>query len=81
MQDAESALEGNLKDIDKSRAIFCKAEALYHLGDFEMSLVYYHRGMKIRPEFDHFRQGVQKAKEAIKNILKSKFPFYIHFHR
>ncbi|XP_024945006.1 uncharacterized protein LOC107271955 isoform X1 [Cephus cinctus] len=69
LQDAEAALKGKLKDPNTARAIFYKAEALYHLGDFELSLVHYYRGMRIRPEFDQFRLGVQKAKEAIQNIL------------
>ncbi|KAI5736721.1 hypothetical protein M8J76_006404 [Diaphorina citri] len=46
-----------------------KAEALYHLGDFEHSLMYYHRGLKIRPELEEFRLGVQKAQEAIENTI------------
>ena len=72
LQDAEAALRGKLKDPKNARAIYYKAEALYHLGDFELSLVFYYRGMRIRPEFDQFRLGVQKAKEAIQNILGSK---------
>ncbi|XP_043480078.1 outer dynein arm-docking complex subunit 4-like isoform X2 [Leptopilina heterotoma] len=69
LQDAEAAIRGKLKDPKNARAIYYKAEALYHLGDFELSLVFYYRGMRIRPEFDQFRLGVQKAKEAIQNIL------------
>lgn len=53
-----------------ANAIYCKAEALYYLNDFEMSLVYYYRGMRIRPEYGQFRLGVQKAKDAIQNILR-----------
>lgn len=70
LDDAEAALRLNPKDSSKSKAVYCKAEALYHLGDFEMSLVYYYRGMRIRPEFDEFRLGVQKAKDAIQNVLR-----------
>ena len=69
LEDAEAALHGRAKDPHNAKALFSKAEALYHLGDFELSLVFYYRGMKIRPEFDQFRLGVQKAKEAIQNIL------------
>ncbi|KAK0089788.1 hypothetical protein PV325_005414 [Microctonus aethiopoides] len=69
LEDAEAALNEKVKDPNNARAMFYKAEALYHLGDFELSLVYYYRGMRIRPEFDQFRLGVQKAKEAIQNIL------------
>lgn len=73
LEDAEAALNEKVKDPNNARAMFYKAEALYHLGDFELSLVYYYRGMRIRPEFDQFRLGVQKAKEAIQNILGSKY--------
>ncbi|XP_050463617.1 outer dynein arm-docking complex subunit 4 isoform X2 [Cataglyphis hispanica] len=70
LDDAEAALRLNPKDSSNAKAVYCKAEALYHLGDFEMSLMYYYRGMKIRPEFDQFRLGVQKARDAIQNILR-----------
>uniref|UniRef100_A0A8D9ENR6 Outer dynein arm-docking complex subunit 4 n=1 Tax=Cacopsylla melanoneura TaxID=428564 RepID=A0A8D9ENR6_9HEMI len=66
LEDAETALENDKSFI---RAIFQKAEALYHLGDFEHSLMYYHRGLKIRPELEEFRLGVQKAQEAIENTI------------
>lgn len=69
LQDAETALQCKLKDSVNARAVYYKAEALYYLGDFEMSLVYYYRGMRMRPEFGQFRLGVQKAKDAIRNIL------------
>nr|XP_012215081.1 PREDICTED: tetratricopeptide repeat protein 25 isoform X2 [Linepithema humile] len=70
LDDAEMALQVNPKDSSNAKAIYCKAEALYHLGDFEMSLVYYYRGMRIRPEFGQFRLGVQKAKNAIQKVLR-----------
>lgn len=69
LDDAEKVLQINPKDSNNAKAIYCKAEALYHLGDFEMSLVYYYRGIRIRPEFDQFRLGIQKAKNAIEKIL------------
>lgn len=69
LEDAEAALQENSKDPSNARAMYYKAEALYHLGDFELSLVYYYRGMRIRSEFDGFRLGVQKAQEAIQNII------------
>ncbi|XP_078043878.1 outer dynein arm-docking complex subunit 4 isoform X2 [Augochlora pura] len=69
LQDAENALRYKMKSANMAKAIYCKAESLYHLGDYEMSLVYYYRGMRIRPEYGQFRLGVQKSKDAIKNIL------------
>ena len=46
------------------------------MGDFEYSLVYYHRGHKLRPELNEFKLGIQKAQEAIDNSIGSK---YYHF--
>ncbi|KAL7011962.1 hypothetical protein ACKWTF_014532 [Chironomus riparius] len=64
--DAETALE-----IDKNsiRAIYQKAEALYYLGKFEHSLMFFHRGLRLRPELNNFRLGVQKTQEAIENTI------------
>jgi hypothetical protein len=42
---------------------------LYAKGDFEMALVYFHRGQTLRPELDDFRLGIQKAREAIDNSI------------
>lgn len=54
------------------QGMFQKAEALYNAGDFEMALVYYHRGNRLRPELLEFRLGIQKAREAIINCVGSK---------
>ncbi|KAJ3654899.1 hypothetical protein Zmor_014052 [Zophobas morio] len=68
LKDAETAL-----NIDKSylKAIYQKAEALYYLGDFEHSLMYYHRGLHIRPDHEDFKLGVHKAQKAIENAIGS----------
>ncbi|VVC27307.1 Hypothetical protein CINCED_3A001415 [Cinara cedri] len=66
LKDAEVALN---EDSSYLKAIYQKAEALYHLGDFEHSLVFYHRGLHVRPELEQFRLGVQKAREAIENVI------------
>lgn len=47
-------------------------------GDFEMALLYYHRGHKSKPEGDEFRLGIQKAKEAINNAIGSNIPLQLH---
>ena len=67
-EDAEIALK---EDKEFFKAIFQKAEALYSKGDFELALVFYHRGNKLRPELDEFRLGIQKAREAISNSIGS----------
>jgi len=69
LADADAAMAHDRHFI---KAILAKAEALYHLGDFEHSLVYYHRGQRLRPEQNAFRLGVQKAQEAIENCIGSE---------
>lgn len=68
LQDAETAL---LLDKANIRAIYQKAEALYYLGQFEHSLMFFHRGLRLRPELASFRLGVQKTQEAIENTIGS----------
>jgi hypothetical protein len=53
---------------------------LYAKGDFEMALVFYHRGNKLRPELDEFRLGIQKAREAIDNSIGSKLSNTLQAH-
>ena len=55
------------------QGIYQKAQALYYQGDFEMALVFYHRGHKLRPELQEFRLGIQKAQEAIDNSVGCKY--------
>jgi hypothetical protein len=47
LADAEASLK---EEPDFFKGIYQKAEALYAKGDFEMSLVFFHRGNKSRPE-------------------------------
>lgn len=46
------------------------------MGHFEKALVMFHRGSRLRPENPTFRAGIQRATEAIMNIIgcKSKPP-------
>ncbi|XP_045209330.1 outer dynein arm-docking complex subunit 4-like isoform X2 [Mercenaria mercenaria] len=68
LNDAEASLE---EDKNYHKGIYQKAQALYYQGDFEMALVFYHRGHKLRPELQEFRLGIQKAQEAIDNSVGS----------
>ena len=54
------------------QGLLCKADALYFKGEFEMALVFYHRGNKLRPEQHEFRLGIQKCQEAINNSVGCK---------
>lgn len=58
LTDAETALRMDPKD---AKALLRKSEALYYCGEFELSLVHYHRGLRTRPDLYEFRLGVQKA--------------------
>lgn len=65
--DAEEALKLDPKD---AKALLRKAEALYYCGEFEMSLVHYHRGLRARPDLNDFRLGVQKAQVSLFMFLR-----------
>lgn len=75
LADADTSLK---EDSDFFKGKFQKAEALYAMGDFEMALVYYHRGNKLRPELDEFRLGIQKAREAIDNSIGNPRDYKLH---
>ncbi|KAJ1549133.1 Tetratricopeptide repeat protein 25, partial [Nowakowskiella sp. JEL0078] len=64
--DADSTLQDNQEFF---KGLYQKAEALYAQGDFELALVYYHRGNRLRPEMHEFRIGIQKSREAIENSI------------
>ncbi|KAK2191054.1 hypothetical protein NP493_60g01047 [Ridgeia piscesae] len=51
------------------KGLLQKAEAYYQQAKFEYSLMFYHRGNKLRPEVQAFRLGIQKAQEAIDNSV------------
>jgi len=69
--------EASLEDADKAlkidptycKAIYQKAETLYMMSDFEMALVFFHRGNQLRPELPEFSLGIHKAQEAINNSI------------
>lgn len=66
LKDAEKSM---VDDKDYHRGMFQKAEVLFNQGDFEMALVFYHRGNQRRPDLIPFWLGIQKAKEAIVNCV------------
>ncbi|KAI8839639.1 hypothetical protein BJ741DRAFT_598250 [Chytriomyces cf. hyalinus JEL632] len=66
LADANESLK---EDDEFFKGLFQKAEALYAMGDFELALMFYHRGNRLRPELDTFRIGIQKSREAIENSI------------
>ncbi|XP_022049286.2 outer dynein arm-docking complex subunit 4 isoform X1 [Acanthochromis polyacanthus] len=68
LKDAEASLKG---DTTFSEGLYMKAEVLYHMAEFEFALVFYHKGLKLRPQVQEFRLGIQKAQEAIENSIGS----------
>ena len=53
----------------KFQGLYEKAEALYAMGEFELALVFFHRGKKIRSDVREFQLGINKAQEAIDNCV------------
>ena len=39
------------------------------MGEFELALMFYHRGKKLRPDLREFQLGINKAQEAIDNSV------------
>lgn len=72
LADAEESLKEN-KEFTKG--LYQKAEALYAMGEFELALVFYHRGKKIRGDVREFQLGINKAQEAIDNCVGGKNNF------
>ncbi|XP_054861302.1 outer dynein arm-docking complex subunit 4 isoform X1 [Amphiprion ocellaris] len=68
LKDAEASLK---VDATFFEGLYMKAEALYHMAEFEFALVFYHRGLKLRPQIQEFRLGIQKAQEAMENSIGS----------
>ncbi|XP_078280479.1 outer dynein arm-docking complex subunit 4 isoform X7 [Rhinoraja longicauda] len=68
LNDAEASQMGKK---DFYRGVYRKAESLYAKGEFELALIFYHRGQKLRPDDHLFRLGIQKAREAIDNSVGS----------
>ncbi|KAH6568977.1 hypothetical protein BASA50_000574 [Batrachochytrium salamandrivorans] len=66
LKDADASLR---EDPSYFKGQYQKAEALYAQSDFELALMYYHRGHRLRPELNEFRTGIQKAREAIDNSI------------
>ena len=58
-----------------SPALSQKAEALYALGEFEMALVFFSRGLRLRPDMAVFPLGVDTATEAIENAIGGQSAF------
>ena len=39
------------------------------MGEFELALMFYHRGKKLRGDLREFQLGINKAQEAIDNSV------------
>lgn len=66
LADAEESLKENR---EFTKGLFQKAEALYAMGEFELALVFFHRGKKLRGDVKEFQLGINKAQEAIDNCV------------
>ncbi|TPX52671.1 hypothetical protein SeMB42_g01243 [Synchytrium endobioticum] len=79
LEDADSALSTDPHFI---KALYCKAEALYDMGEFELSLVQYHRGHRLKPELCEFMLGVHKAtasiSQAVAQLSEARAAQHVH---
>ncbi|KAI8924933.1 hypothetical protein BC831DRAFT_401767 [Entophlyctis helioformis] len=66
LKDADEILA---QDAKSARGIMCKADALFAAGDFEMAMVWYHRGDRLRGEHVEFKRGVVRCREAIERAM------------
>jgi tetratricopeptide (TPR) repeat protein len=66
LADAEESLKENR---EFTKGLYQKAEALYAMGEFELALVFFHRGKKLRGDVKEFQLGINKAQEAIDNCV------------
>jgi tetratricopeptide (TPR) repeat protein len=71
LHDADKVLELEATNI---KAMLCKAEALYALGDFETSMVWFARGNHQRPELPEFPLGIEKCYDAIQKAIQKFEP-------
>ena len=82
LDDAEDVLEEDplAEDDHLIKAFLYKAEALFQLGNFESSAVWFYRYSRVRPghaDDDEIRIGLQKCEKAVNNSLGSQcFNFY-----
>ncbi|MPC20677.1 Tetratricopeptide repeat protein 25 [Portunus trituberculatus] len=68
--DVQFELAGSYYRYDRNNvhpvtAVLVQAEALYGMGEFERSLVLFHRGARKRPDLTAFTRGIHKAREAV----------------
>ena len=52
-----------------TQAVLLKADALFMAGNFEFSLLLYHKGKSLRPDIPEFAAGISKAKIAMDYIF------------
>jgi hypothetical protein len=45
------------------------------MGEFELALMFYHRGKKLRSDLREFQLGINKAQEAIDNSVGGIYSF------
>lgn len=72
LKDAELAWDPNNPNETYTQGLYQYAEALFQLGEFEKSLIAFHRGHRMRKDTDGFRIGIQKCQEAIRRAIGDK---------
>jgi len=52
------------------RGLLSFAEALFSLGKFEMALIAFYRGHRVRKDMQSFRRGIEKCRDAILSAVR-----------
>eukprot|EP01062_Namystynia_karyoxenos_P007786 TRINITY_DN12741_c0_g1_i1.p1 TRINITY_DN12741_c0_g1~~TRINITY_DN12741_c0_g1_i1.p1 ORF type:complete len:1424 (+),score=315.67 TRINITY_DN12741_c0_g1_i1:87-4274(+) len=64
--------EGHSAHQLRCRGLLQKASTLYAAGEFELALVYYHRGHRARPDMRQFKDGILKGEAAIQRCVGTR---------
>lgn len=56
---------------DSPKAILCKADALFEGGNFEMAMVWYHRGERLRGDIQEFTTGIARCHKVIEMAVET----------
>lgn len=70
---AEFVLEQEPKN---TKAILIKAEGLFNLCQFELALVFFHRGQVLNWDANDFRLGIQKCRKTIQDTVQDATVFH-----
>lgn len=59
---------------DEPLAFLARAEAFFTMGEFEIALVYFYRGLHLRKDMVEFQDGITKSRNAIIDSINGRQP-------